>query len=161
MPGLNREQKLSDNVGGGVGLRAGRKELSKMGEVIPGGDQGEFANTIGTHLGEAHCCREAVADTLAPHGFPDRSTFAEIMLQRFSRTSVANGSIVFAIEVSQIAEIAYTPSVQVISGVGKGLLQLGHFEWEACGGGQRIGKDAGLAKAAQREGLPFDFRVDS
>ena len=126
-------QELAEDVGGGVGVPFGRKELGEVRQVVASGDQWQLGWPSGAQLTEPHSGRESVANAFAAEGLFGAAAFAEIIVERLGGTAVADRAIGFAVGVAQVAKIADAGTLLVDHGVREGLLDLGHFEGEAGG----------------------------
>ena len=152
---------MIDHVGGGYGIMAWRHQLGEEAKIITGGDDGQFVYAVGADLGQTDGGGEGVADALAAECFLGSAAFVPIVVEWLSRAAVANGAVGFAIKTTHVAEIAEAGAGLIMSGVRKGVWELGDFERETGGRSDGVGENAGLSEAAEGDGLAFDFGLDA
>ena len=89
------------------------------------------------------------------------AAFAQILFERLGGATIADGSIRFAVEVAQVAEVANAAATAVMDRVGEGLSELSYLKGKTSGGSNRVSEDVSLTDTAEGDGLAFEFRLDA
>jgi hypothetical protein len=114
-----------------IRLLARRYELGEVSQIIPSGDQGQFVRFTGTDLAQANRRGQPIADALAALRLLDGPALSQKIRQGLSRAAVANLAVRFAVETTEVAEVAEARAGFVKSPVGERPIDLGHLERKA------------------------------
>jgi len=103
--GIDAEQSVEHIIRRIAGTTRSQKTVNP-GRVVARRDERRLELTAVTDLGVSNSGQEAVAHAFAPEGVGLVAALAEIVLQRLTRATIADGAIRLAIDLAQVAQVA-------------------------------------------------------